>query len=542
MKKTLSILFSLLMLVTVVVAAYPAAAEAITQDKVLHSDVYGAKEGTMLEIPAGKTLTVTDGATLINTGNIDNQGTIVVEEGGRYVAMEDGMLQEQIGPEADSATDHCPVIAVHTGSVEVKKNEIHFPQDTAVRIVRSSNRPSNEVWTMGKDSEVKYLENIEVNVPITGPDEEKDPIQYARLIIGPGSKNNAINGVRGLNAYYWMKDLNGTGSKWLRFDGVVLMAAVDNQELYRQVDNGENPLNDPMMQWSIIYRRNAGQVEPELTPSEGRVLNDLVYTKSRDTLNQYDLYIPNSVKKHKPASLVLVIHGGSWTGGSRQDMAYACRKMARQGYITAKLDYRVFKAEKDPATNMDDILADIRDCINDIYDRMSKEGYEITSMATNGFSAGGHLALLYGYKCPNAAKIPVKAVFSQVGPADFHKESWKPGIFQYQLPFLYFANILVPGYNDMSAEEQERRLNEMSPLYYVNEKTVPTVMTYGAEDILVGHEHGEKLNAKLNQYGVDHTYLTMTKSNHTAEMDSSTIQKFWECSVQYGEKYLNPQI
>ena len=82
----------------------------------------------------------------------------------------------------------------------------------------------------------------------------------------------------------------------------------------------------------------------------------------------------------------------------------------------------------------------------------------------------------------------------------------------------------------------------MSPLNYVNEKTVPTVMTYGAEDILVGHEHGEKLNAKLNQYGVDHTYLTMTKSNHTAEMDSSTIQKFWECSVQYGEKYLNPQI
>ena len=541
MKKTLSILFSLLMLVTVVVAAYPAAAEAITQDKVLHSGVYGAKEGTMLEIPAGKTLTVTDGATLINTGNIDNQGTIVVEEGGRYVAMEDGMLQEQIGPEADSATDHCPVIAVHTGSVEVKKNEIHFPQDTAVRIVRSSNRPSNEVWTMGKDSEVKYLENIEVNVPITGPDEEKDPIQYARLIIGPGSKNNAINGVRGLNAYYWMKDLNGTGSKWLRFDGLKLLLFMDDKEMNELSAKGENPTNNSLLEWSIIYRRNAGQIEPELKPEEGKVYKNLKYTNSRENFNEYNLYIPNSVKKHKPATLILFTHGGSWTGGTKEDFDYGCARMARHGYIAATIDYRLFKAEKDAPASMDDILTDMKDCVNAIYDRLSKEGYDITSMATSGYSAGGHLALLYAYKCPNAAKIPVKATFSQVGPADFTPAAWAPGIFQYQSLFDMYIPTMVPNYDSMSEAEKKKALAEISPITYVNKNTVPTVMTYAEEDVIVGHEHGEELNKKLNEYGVDHTYISLKKSNHTSEMDSSSIQRFWDTAYQYGQKYMSPQ-
>lgn len=186
MKKTLSILFSLLMLVTVVVAAYPAAAEAISQDKVLHSGVYGAKEGTMLEIPAGKTLTVTDGATLINTGNIKNNGTIVVEEGGRYLAMEDGYLQELFGPIDDVKSDRCPVIASHNGPVEIKENEIHFPRDTSVYVARSSSRSSEERWTMERDTEVKYMDGVTLNVPITGPDMSKEPIQYCRLILGIG--------------------------------------------------------------------------------------------------------------------------------------------------------------------------------------------------------------------------------------------------------------------------------------------------------------------------------------------------------------------
>lgn len=60
-----------------------------------------------------------------------------------------------------------------------------------------------------------------------------------------------------------------------------------------------------------------------------------------------------------------------------------------------------------------------KNCINAIYEKTSELGYTIDKMATSGYSAGGHLALLYAYSRPDAAAIPVKLVFEEVGPADF---------------------------------------------------------------------------------------------------------------------------
>ena len=50
--------------------------------------------------------------------------------------------------------------------------------------------------------------------------------------------------------------------------------------------------------------------------------------------------------------------------------------------------------------------------------------YTIDKMATSGYSAGGHLALLYVYSRPDAAAVPVELVFEQVGSAVFTPELW----------------------------------------------------------------------------------------------------------------------
>lgn len=70
------------------------------------------------------------------------------------------------------------------------------------------------------------------------------------------------------------------------------------------------------------------------------------------------------------------------------------------------------------------ILDDMENCINAIYAQAAEMGYTIDKMATSGYSAGGHLALLYAYSRSDAATVPVELVFEQVGPAVFTPELW----------------------------------------------------------------------------------------------------------------------
>lgn len=456
---------------------------------------------------------------------------IVVSEGDRIFDVENGTTRELVGPESDIGTDQTPLIAIHTGSVVLKPNEIHIPNGSAVIVARSSTRPSNEKWTMEHETEIKYNKNVKVDVSITGPDLSTNPLQYCRVKFSTGSRNRKMNVVP-LGAYYWVLNLDTNQPYWEKFNTLAVL------------DDSEKKPGDSMYQWSKVYKENAAQSEPEYTAKEGKVFKNQVYNASRKSHNDYNLYIPDSVKKGKPASLVICIHGGSWTGGAKEDMDYMCARFARHGYIAATVEYRLFKFNndvEDPANSMDDMMADIRDCVNAVVKQTKGMGYNLVNMATTGYSAGGHLALLYGYAHPNDAAIPVKAVFSQVGPADFHASSWKPGLFQNQTLLNLYARVLIPGFEDLSESERQAALDKIAPTSYITKNTVPTVFTYGKEDHIVGYGHGAVMDEKLTACGVPHKFITLGKSDHPSEFDRAALDDFWNTTYQYGAQYLSPQ-
>lgn len=462
------------------------------------------------------------------TSLADIREPIVVNEGDR-IFDKDGEL---IGPESDIGTDQTPLLAIHTGSVVLRPNEIHIPNGSAVIVARSSKRPSGETWTMEHETEIKYNKNIKVNVPITGPDLSKNPLQYCRVKFNIGSQNTKM-GVFPLGTYYWLLNVNTNQPYWEHFNMIAVL------------DDGEKKPGDSMYQWTQVYKENATQKEPELTAKEGKVYKNQVYTTTRKSHNEYNLYIPRSVKKDQPSTLVLCVHGGSWTSGTKEDMDYMCARFARHGYIAATIDYRLFQFNndmEDPASSMDDIMKDMTDCVNAIVKQTKAKGYNLVNMATTGYSAGGHLALLYGYAHPNDSKLPVKAVFSQVGPADFHAGSWKPGLFQYQSLLDFYAKVLIPGYEDMSDAEKQAALNKIAPTSYITKDTVPTVFTYGKEDHIVGYGHGAVMDQKLTECGVPHKFIPLGKSDHPSEFDRGALDDFWNTTYQYGAQYLNPQL
>lgn len=54
----------------------------------------------------------------------------------------------------------------------------------------------------------------------------------------------------------------------------------------------------------------------------------------------YNLYVPTNIDKSKDQSVILFLHGGSWEGGSKEDIDQVyCKVFAKAGYITAAMDY-----------------------------------------------------------------------------------------------------------------------------------------------------------------------------------------------------------
>ena len=86
-------------------------------------------------------------------------------------------------------------------------------------------------------------------------------------------------------------------------------------------------------------------------PAALRVLRGLAYVPHGDSLQQLDLYLP-------PGSgfpTVLFLHGGSLTGGDKEDEDYRgiCNPFPQSGVACATMNYRLFPAVKWPAPEQD---------------------------------------------------------------------------------------------------------------------------------------------------------------------------------------------
>jgi len=79
-------------------------------------------------------------------------------------------------------------------------------------------------------------------------------------------------------------------------------------------------------------KQYAWQLEKNLV--YGAAVNYLGLT---DTLT-LDLYKPLSADTSRP--LLVLVHGGSWLGGCKEDMAWLCEEMAARGYVVATVNYR----------------------------------------------------------------------------------------------------------------------------------------------------------------------------------------------------------
>ena len=231
---------------------------------------------------------------------------------------------------------------------------------------------------------------------------------------------------------------------------------------------------------------------------------------------QLDVYAPQ-VKNANNGASVVVIHGGSWNAGNRNDFPQWNQWLANNGFTVFDIDYRLA-----PQPNYLTATADVKCAVIWIKKHAAEFAVAPNRIALFGRSAGAHLALLAAYSNGDG-RLPascaedefdekVRAVVSFYAPVEM--------FWAYNHP----ANELVIngkqklgdflGGNPNESDKIREVYDLATPTTHVSADTPPTFLVHGGKDQLVREENMQFLNQKLTKNAVASQMIFIPYAQH----------------------------
>ena len=295
----------------------------------------------------------------------------------------------------------------------------------------------------------------------------------------------------------------------------------------------------------------------EWSDEDGTTYRDLRYGEG--IRNTYNLVIPTD---KRPDALILFLHGGSWLSGEKEDMEYEVHRYAKMGYATATMNYSRLGQDTLDASmpynspSFESMVKEIYACVEAIKVKGKELGCDFRQMAVGGYSAGGHLAMLYATRHATTSPIPVKFQISWVGPSDLNllfptdeksleqiaaAEQSDEMVKQRQdlKNFLQCITGKVVTDEELSVETVNKVKQIGSPLHYVSETTPPAILAYGGKDGLVLSEHGRRMADAMQSKGVDHSLIIFPNSGHSLDNDKEYTQMVIDEITRFCKTYFD---
>jgi len=262
--------------------------------------------------------------------------------------------------------------------------------------------------------------------------------------------------------------------------------------------------------------------------------DDIAYGATKN--QNIDLCLPEGKTE---TGLMVFIHGGGFSGGKKEEWEEEMRTVAETyGIATCSVGYRLMTGT---IIDAEDMMDDIQRSLELIGLLCERKGVKITSVAFKGYSAGGHLALLYAYEHADDSPFPVKFVTAMAGLADN------------AAPTLYEGNYLVPkkstyklyGFisgvrvteKNLNTARVQRALVKASPITYAAADSVPTILLHGDEDPVVPYQNILELRDKLESLEAEYTLFTLKGMGHIiSTFPSGYNEENTEIYRQYREK------
>ncbi|MDQ6843590.1 MAG: alpha/beta hydrolase [Bacteroidota bacterium] len=251
----------------------------------------------------------------------------------------------------------------------------------------------------------------------------------------------------------------------------------------------------------VVFFSCQKSIDPGNQPQNINAKTVLNVSYGIDPLQNMDVYLPadRSVSSTK---VLIMIHGGAWESGDKTDLSeyVDTMKIRLPGYAIFNINYRLsingvntFPAQEN----------DTKAALQYIVDNAAN--YLISKkIVLLGVSAGGHLALLQGYKY-NTPVVP-KAIVSFFGPTDITAMYNDPAD-----PLIPPELAIIVG---KTPAQDPALYASSSPVNFVSSSSPPTILLHGGQDPLVKPSQAVTLQAKLQAAGVSNEYVFYPDEGH----------------------------
>lgn len=234
-----------------------------------------------------------------------------------------------------------------------------------------------------------------------------------------------------------------------------------------------------------------------------------------DAEQKMDIYLPEG--RNENTKVFVLVHGGSWVLGSKEDMNFMIPTLQSQfpGHAIVNIDYRLASPEN-PVNPMQ--INDIKSVISFLESNYEQElAHEYAFV---GVSAGAHLSMLYSYK--HDVNHDVKAVVDIVGPADFTDIEYVNHPLYTQSAFTLLG----------TATPTMAQIEEINPVTHITAQAPPTISFYGGQDPLVPASQGVILESRLNDAGVYNEFNFYPDGGH-ADWNVAIMQEVFNKTILF---------
>lgn len=198
----------------------------------------------------------------------------------------------------------------------------------------------------------------------------------------------------------------------------------------------------------------------------------------------------------RPAPCIVVIHGGGWRGGNFKQHVPQILEFAKQGYVSATVQYRLVPKARFPAQ-----IEDVKCAVRHLRANADKYGLDKTRIGAIGFSAGAHLSMLLGTMDAKDGlegtgghadqSSKVQAVVAFFGPTDLAQKDFPANV-----------NGMIYDFLDGTPDDKPDVFKAASPITYVDKGDAPILIYQGTKDRLVPHSQATLMADTMTQAGL----------------------------------------
>jgi acetyl esterase/lipase len=251
----------------------------------------------------------------------------------------------------------------------------------------------------------------------------------------------------------------------------------------------------PTGTWAATAQ-NRYQISPNLT-----------YLVANNYEDKLDIYHRQDVSGPQPT--LIYIHGGGWTGGTKESAFMSVMPWLEMGWNVVNVEYRLARVSHAPAAVEDCLCA-----LKWVVSHASEYHIDSSKIVVSGDSAGGHLSLMTGMtpdsagldrQCPSNSDVAlpkVAAIINWYGITDVADLLEGPNSKNYAVAWLG------------SVPNREEIARRVSPLTYVRPGLPPILSIQGDADPTVPYSHSLRLRDALNKAGVPNELVTIPGGKH----------------------------